>query len=300
MRPRTLARLGWLGISTILLRRDDPIVGSIILTDRCNLNCLHCAVANIRRVNYPMATIAADMASMYDRGARILFLYGGEPFLWRDGAQALPDVVAEARRIGYLLVNVVTNGTQGLDLPGVDVMMVSVDGSREHHDLIRGHTYDRILANIACAPTDNIVLYMAINNLNLDDIGHVCQTAVDLPNVRGAAFNFHTPYPGTEHLSLTRAQKRACALRIAQLKSQGYPVLDLASTFGFILEDSHPSPCRQCVIMEDGQEWVCGRCSEIPGLCQECGFLFSAELSLLFSGRPRVVLDAVRTYRHFL
>ena len=57
---------------------------------------------------------------------------------------------------------------------------------------------------------------------------------------------------------------------------------------------------KSTVIVEDGQQWVCGRCVEIPGLCEQCGYLFSAELSLLFSGRPRVVADAVHTYGRYL
>ena len=52
---RTWAQLGWLGLMTVLLRRHDPIVGSLILTDRCNLACRHCVVANIRRADYPFA-----------------------------------------------------------------------------------------------------------------------------------------------------------------------------------------------------------------------------------------------------
>ena len=48
-RPRLgfWAGLGWFGISTVLFRRRDPIVGSLIVTDRCNLACRHCAVAGI-------------------------------------------------------------------------------------------------------------------------------------------------------------------------------------------------------------------------------------------------------------
>lgn len=296
MRTRTWAELAWFGLTTVLLRRTDPIVGSLILTDRCNLSCRHCAVGNIRRVNYPYAQVRADLRALHARGVRILFLYGGEPFLWRDGTRDLRDVVREARRIGFPVVNVVTNGTQGLDLPGVDLMMVSLDGTREHHDQIRGRTYDRILASIAAAPTDNVCLYMAINRINAEDIEAVCDTARGLANVRAVAFNFHTPYPGTEHLSLTREQKRDAARRIARMKAAGYPVLDLASALPAIAENSFPTPCAQCIVMEDGQQWVCGRCVDEPGLCAQCGFFFAAELSMLFRGSPRVVLEALRTY----
>lgn len=300
MKTRSLVELGWFGLTTVLLRRNDPIVGSIIVTDRCNLACQHCAVANIRRADYSRAQIEADMRTMFESGIRFLFLYGGEPFLWRDHEARLPELVALAKSLGFLMVNVVTNGTQGLDLPGADVILVSVDGTREHHNQIRGKNYDKIMANIAAAPRDNIYFYMAVNQINAGDIEQVCQTARESPNVRGVSFNFHTPYPGTERLTLTRAQRRECCDRIAGLIAAGYPILNLASALPYIAENTFPTPCYQCVVMEDGQAWPCGRCVDIPGLCQNCGFFFAAELSLLFRGNPRVIRDALRTYSKLL
>jgi hypothetical protein len=52
----------------------------------------------------------------------------------------------------------VTNGTRGLDLPEADLILVSLDGTREDHDRIRGHTHDRVLASIVEAPSDNLCL----------------------------------------------------------------------------------------------------------------------------------------------
>lgn len=300
LRWRTWLGFAWFGVTTVLLRRRDPIVGSLIVTDRCNLACRHCAVANLRRVDYPFARLQADLRLLHDQGVRILFLYGGEPFLWRDGGRTLRDVVAEARRIGFPLVNVVTNGTRGLDLPEADVILVSLDGTRVHHDEIRGRTYDRVLANVRAATSDNLCLYMAVNRINVDDVEHVAEVARSLPTVRAVSYNLHTPYPGTEHLTLSPRQRRDVGERIGALIAGGYPVLNLASALPRIADLSAPRPCPQCVIVEDGQQWTCGRCIEIPGLCEQCGFSFAAELSLLFRGDPRVVRDALTTYRGVL
>ena len=141
---------------------------------------------------------------------------------------------------------------------------------------------------------------MAINAVNLGDVEHVCRLARDLPHVRGVAFNLHTPYPGTEHLSLSADQRRSACASIAAMIDAGYPVLDLRAALPRIADGSAPRPCPQCVIVEDGAQWTCGRCIEVPGLCAQCGFLFAAELSMLFRGDPRVVRDALRTYRRFL
>ena len=53
---------------------------------------------------------------------------------------------------------------------------------------------------------------------------------------------------------------------------------------------------EQCVVVEDGEQWSCGRCIEIPGLCEQCGFSFAAELSLLFRGSPAAVAEVLRRY----
>ena len=84
-------------------------------------------------------------------------------------------------------------------------------------------------------------------------------------------------------------QRRDACDRIARLIRAGYPVLNLASALPRIADLTAPTPCHQCVIVEDGQQWTCGRCIEVPGLCQQCGFLFAGELSQLFAGDPRVI-----------
>lgn len=298
--PGAWLGLGWFGLTTVLFRRRDPIIGSLIVTDRCNLACRHCAVANLRRTDYPFASLQRDLHRLYDQGVRILLLYGGEPMLWHDGERTLRDVIAEARSIGFGWVCVVTNGTRGLRLPEAHLVLVSLDGTREHHDAIRGRTYDRVLANIADATTPNLCLYMAVNRINIDDVEYVAELAASLPAVRGVSYNLHTPYPGTEQLTLSPAQRRDVCARIGDLIRQGAPVLNLATALPRIADLSGPRPCAQCVLVEDGEQWTCGRCIDIPGLCEQCGFSFAYELSLLFRGDPRVVLEVVRRYRSFM
>ncbi len=294
------AGLGWFGLSTVLFHRRDPIVGSLIVTDRCNLACRHCAVANLRRVDYPFATLQQDLRRLRAQGVRILLLYGGEPLLWHDGTRTLRDVIADARSLGFGWVGVVTNGTRGVDLPEADLVLVSLDGTREHHDAIRGRTYDRILAAIETATTPNLCLYMAVNRENVDDVEDVARLATALPAVRGVSYNLHTPYPGTEALTLDPGQRRDVCERITALIRDGYPVVNLAAALPRVADRSDPRPCPQCVVVEDGEQWTCGRCSEIPGLCEQCGFTFAAELSLLFRGDPAVLAEVVRRYPSLL
>lgn len=300
MKLSSLLRLAPFGISTLLFNHNKPVLGSIILTDKCNLYCRHCAVSNITAVVYPYSQIKSEMQKMVADGIRILFFYGGEPFLWADHGITLRDLVIEAKQLGFLLVNVVTNGTFELALPEADLILLSLDGKRERHNLIRGDTYDLILENIKNASSDNICLYMAINQINKGDIESVCQTAQRLKNVKAVSFNFHTPYPGTEYLKLSSAEKQNCCDRISNLIDTGYPVLNLKSAFPYIVNNTFKTPCHQCMIMENGQQWVCGRCIDVPGLCNECGYFFSAEFSLFFSGNLNVMIDMFKTYTRYI
>ena len=95
---------------------------------------------------------------------------------------------------------------------------------------------------------------MAINVLNQADIEEVAQLATRLPQVRAVAYNFHTPYPGTEALALSRAEKLDCSRRIVRLIDQGYPVLNLKSALPLIAGQAAPVPSKHCLVAENGQQ----------------------------------------------
>ena len=65
------------GIKTFLFRQKKPILGTIILTDKCNLHCKHCSVNNITAIVHPYSQIKSEMYTLYKMGIRILFFCGG-------------------------------------------------------------------------------------------------------------------------------------------------------------------------------------------------------------------------------
>ena len=300
MKLSSFLRFAGFGLSTVIFKRKKAVLGTIILTDKCNLHCRHCSVNNITAVIYPYHQIKSEMLKLYQDGIRILFFCGGETFLWHDGNITLRDLVIEAKQMGFLIVNAVTNGTFALDLPEADLILLSLDGGREQHDYIRGETYDIIMKNIDEASSDNICLYTAINQINQSAVKSVCETARTKRSVRAVSFNFHTPYPGTEELALSTAEKKACCDEISALMDQGYPVFNLKSAFPYIVRNEFPVPCHQCVVMENGRLSVCGRCIDIPGLCEKCGYFFAAEYTLVFSGHIRVIADMLKTYLKYI
>ncbi|MBP5665720.1 MAG: radical SAM protein [Clostridia bacterium] len=300
MKISSFIRFTGFGIKTILLKKKAPIIGTVIVTDRCNLKCKHCSVNNITGIIYPYSKIREDMQTLYDMGVRILFLCGGETFLWRDGEHTLRDLVAEGKQMGFLSVVVFTNGMFPLNLPEADLIMLSLDGDRERHNAIRGNTYDTIMENVKNAAADNICFYMAINRINKDAVEDVCAAARDTKNVRAVSFNFHTPYPDTRELALSREEKAACCDVIKRMMKSGVPVFNLKCAFPYLIDNSFPTPCYQCVVIENGKVSTCGRCVDVPGLCDECGYFYVAEYNMIFRGNPKAVFEMLRTYFKYI
>lgn len=288
------------GVKTVLFRQKKPILGTVIVTDKCNLHCKHCSVNNITAVIHPYKQIKSEMEQLYSMGVRILFFCGGETFMWRDGDMGIRDLVIEAKKMGFLIVNVVTNGTFPIDLPEADLILLSLDGDREAHNIIRGNTYDTIMENIEKATADNICFYMAVNQINKDKIAHVCLKARDMKNVRAVSFNFHTPYPDTKNLALSRDEKAECCAEISRMMKEGAPIFNLKGAFKHLINNDFPTPCHQCVVIENGKVSVCGRCIDVPELCEKCGYFFVAEYTLLFSGNLRIIFEMLKTYLKYI
>lgn len=300
MKISSFLNLSFYGLKTIIFKQHKPILGTIILTDKCNLSCKHCAVNNITSVIYPYAQIQEEMRKLFKSGVRILFFCGGETCLWCDGDKTVNDLIIEAKEIGFLFVIIVTNGTYPLDFPQADLILLSLDGDKEIHDLIRGETFDTIMRNVRSATTKKIVFYMAINQLNKEEIPKVCRIARKEDNVMAISFNFHTPYTGTEYLALSAAEKDWCCKVISTMIKEHVPVFNLQSAFPYIVHNNFPTPCYQCVVMENGELSICGRCVHIDGLCEQCGYFFAAEYALLFDGNIRVIFDMMKTYLKYI
>ena len=300
MKTKSFLKLAAFGIDTMLFKKKKPILGTIIVTDKCNLKCKHCSVNNITSIIHPYRQVRTEMRLLYEMGIRILFFCGGETFLWKDGNKTLRDLVIEAKEMGFLIVNVVTNGTFPIDLPEADLILLSLDGDRERHNIIRGDTYDVIMHNIEHATASNICFYMALNQINKDCVKDVCRKAMELKNVKAVSFNFHTPYPDTRFLALSREEKKQCCEDIVDMMREGAPVFNLKKAFPYLIDNTFPTPCHQCVVVENGKVSICGRCIDVPGLCDECGYFFVAEYTLLFAGNIPVVLEMLGTYLKYI
>lgn len=300
MKFRYLYKLASFGLKSLLFSWKKPILGTVIITDYCNLHCKHCAVNNINQVMHSYEEVCREMQRFFDEGIRILFLSGGETLLWKDGDKDIKDLIARGREMGFYLINIVTNGTVHLNVPEADLVFLSLDGMKETHNRIRGDVWDRVMENLEQAGETNICVFPAINKLNYHEIGDLCELVRRHEKLHSISFNFHTPYRMIEELCLSREEKEAAVKQIKERIKEGYPVFNLPSTLDRYLSNDWERPCHQCIVSENGIRYVCGRCSEIPGLCESCGYLFALEFSTLFSGNLRAIREMFRIYTRFV
>jgi MoaA/NifB/PqqE/SkfB family radical SAM enzyme len=300
MKKKDMLQLAFHSFIIFFLKRKQPLFGTLILTDQCNLFCRHCKLHNYNEKEYTFEQLCKDMSNMYKRGVRILCLSGGEIALWENEEHTVKELVGIAKKMGFLYVTLATNGTIPIDYGDADFVLVSIDGSRESHNRIRGDSYDRALSNIRAAKPDKIVIYMTINKWNKHEIGEVCRLAKNEANIRAVSFNFLTPFPGTEELALSQDEKESCSRQICSYMEAGYPILNLKSCLPYLVEGTFPKPCEQMMVLDHGEELLCNRCIKEPGLCRECGYFETAEISMMFQGKITVITDALKTYRKYL
>ena len=114
------------------------------LTDRCNLNCIHCGsrCLNSNDTYLAFSVIEKTLAEVSERYASeniMICVTGGEPMLHPDFLK----VILKAHRYGFP-VGITTNGTliddnmaQKLVKAGLDTVAISIDGLEAEHDNFR-------------------------------------------------------------------------------------------------------------------------------------------------------------------
>jgi radical SAM protein with 4Fe4S-binding SPASM domain len=135
----------WRELSEKIAGRRIPFSGSLALTHRCNLGCVHCYA----REGTPNAAKEEMNAGQWERiideikaaGCLYLLLTGGEPLLRVD----FPEIYTYARKNGFL-VTVFTNGTLAderildlfADMPPRLVEISLYGAHAKTHDLVTG------------------------------------------------------------------------------------------------------------------------------------------------------------------
>lgn len=277
-----------------ILRKDKPYILGLVITDVCNLNCIHCRVANVRGSHMSFGEIERHLTKYFAKGARFLYLEGGEPYLWRDGEHTLSDIVALGKRIGYLRVHIYTNGTQPLTATP-DVTWVSIDGLPETHHKIRGQSLDGILSNIRSF-TKSLALIHTVNTVNCAEVGAFLEFIRErFPRLK-VMFFFHTPYYGVDYLLLSPQEKKDTIEDILGYKKSGYPVLNSTAGLRAMASGNFKRPMKISYVVDQAGEYPCCRAFDNPEVCAQCGYSSGVEIDQLRSLRPGAIREALRWY----
>jgi MoaA/NifB/PqqE/SkfB family radical SAM enzyme len=288
-RIRFYTRFAW---RFAVLRRPEPLVYGIVLTDRCNLSCRGCRVSNTGRQDMGWDRLGSILRSAWKRGFRDLYFSGGEPLLWGDGEHALSDAVAEARRTGFFHVHVYTNGTFGLDT-GADLVWVSMDGLPDTFVGRRGRHFEEVERAIReKGRTKKAVIYVIDRNTEGGVEAFLRWVRDTKLPVVGVMFYFHTPYYGRDELFLTAEERAPVIDRLLACIREGLPVLNSRAGLLALRSGNWPRRTPAAMVADVDGEYVCCRA---PGdVCKECGYAASTEITEFQRLRPSAVLGMMR------
>ena len=271
-----------------------PFIAGLVLNESCNLRCEGCRVARAdRSEDAGREEVAEALRSFRRSGIRNLAVTGGEPFHWRSDGWRVRDVVAEARRLGFLAVTVYTNGTLPFDDCGADTVFVSPHGL-EGLEGGGGAAWEACRRNLDATRHGNVVLNYTVNSRNCGRLREVCAFARGHRAVRGVFFYFHTPYYGRDELFQPMEEKRRLAAEILSLKREGFPVFNSAAALRAFARDGWKRPSDLCVVWEKGRLFRCCRSVGNDDACRECGYLGYPELERILALRPSAVLAGTR------
>ena len=126
----------------------------IKVTNECNLHCYMCGQRKLRnqeKQQIDFEKICNVIDELRGRSKYEVFLWGGEPFLYKEIIPLIQYIKSQK-----LQLTINTNGTyleeyaQSLVDCNVNRVIVSIDGSRELHDEIRGvqGTYQKVMKGV--------------------------------------------------------------------------------------------------------------------------------------------------------
>jgi MoaA/NifB/PqqE/SkfB family radical SAM enzyme len=282
------------GLDFFILHGNRPHILGLVTNDTCNLHCIDCRVANVTNEVMGMNEIEGVLERFFVKGVRMLYLTGGEPYLWRDGRHRLPDIVRLAHDMGYLRVHVYTNGT--IPLSSVpDFTWISIDGIGSTFEKIRGIPLERVLRNARSFEGRHAVIF-TINTVNYRTIRDTLEyLAVELPGA-GTMFFFHTPYYGIDELYLSQAQRRCAVDTLLACKKDGLPVLNSKTALTTYLKGTAETPLCDSWIVDSSGQYRCCRVEGDPEICKDCGYSSGYEIVQARRWRPGAIRTLVRTH----
>lgn len=238
-----------------LLGGARPILGTLIVTYRCDLDCAMCDLPSRgdRRRELDTEGLRGTLDAFRDLGVLGVGVTGGEPLLRADTV----DVIRHGTGRG-LLMHLNTNGSlvgdgtpQALADAGLASVNLSLDGpDAETHDRLRGRpgSFSRVMraaARLVSLPRRpyRVALTCALGPGNAGKVDALLARARDLGVDRVGFLPLHTPGGGIG------AGDRGAAEAAARLAASGDPLLDNSRAYlGLFARafsgEPNPVPCH--------------------------------------------------------
>lgn len=279
------------------LGKQIPLQTVLGISDRCNLHCKHCSVVK------PLASsttktyeqIKQELIRCRKLGSRFIDFEGGEPFIWRDGDKTVNDLCMLAKELGFFSTTITTNAQVPFFAPQADLIWVSLDGIGKWHDLIRGEgTFARLEQNVKDSDFPFLNANMVINRLNVESIDEVVRYIWDSKSFHMLSVNFHTPFPGTESLSLDLDSRREVIDRLLIWKKKGAPIMNTTRGLKLLKDMSFKKYCwiANFVSVDGTFEKQCP--GHDLGICGQCGFGMASEMTGVYKLSPETIWAGLR------
>ena len=280
-----LMYLGWWFFRARFLGRRKPLQSVVFVTNGCNSTCRHCTSCTKPEGIYskPFADIEHDFDYCYAQGARMLDIEGLHLLHWQDGAHSLSDIFLLAKQKGFYSISTMIPAAdyeawRQLHVE-VDVLWVSIMGLQDCAQL---------------GQLNNASLYMVVNNQNHQELPDVLSFMQQHPGIQQIAFNFHTPFPGSEQLALSQQQRQEVITQLIACKRQGHRIMNTVSGLKNMLTLRFTRRCWICnFIYCDGRRSP--QCIDQANshLCQQCGFSMAGEMNAVFACKPDTILTGI-------
>lgn len=285
--------LGWWFVGAKFFGKKKPLQSVIFISDRCNLQCKHCCVYNIKDpISKTMAQIEEELRYCYAQGSRFVDFEGGEPFLWKEGDKDINDLIRLAKKIGFFSCTITTNAQKPFHSDEANSIWVSLDGAGEYHDRVRGEgVFARLEKNVAGCGHKAVTANMAINTLNWESVAQTIEYVEANPAFKSISFSFHTPFPGTEHLALDMEKRARIVDLIISYKKKGYHIMNSKVGLRKMKKmDFKPQCWVTNFIYTDGTRKAQCAGNEYPGVCEQCGFGMAGEMNAVFNFHPETIV----------
>lgn len=269
-----------------ILGQEKPLQSVVFVTGGCNSTCRHCTDCTMQADHCKtFEDIKRDFSMSYRKGGRILDIEGVNLLRWKDETHEVKEIFQLARDMGFYSTSTMIpardyEAWQKLGVQ-VDVLWVSI---LSENDL-------QYLETI-----QNASLYMVVNNRNYKQIPAILAFLKAHSQIKQMAFNFHTPFSGTETMTLSSAQRQETIEELICYKKKGYRIMNTVSGLKNML---HLRFKRYC--------WICnfaycdGRQSPVcidnvqSGLCDQCGFCMSGEMNAVFNCKPDTIWAGLKS-----